>query len=315
MKKSILAAMGGGITVAIIGLWLVQPTAQPITEGASNQKLKVTASFYPLYEFSKNIGGDKADVSTFIPSGIEPHDWDPSSGDILKLRETDIFVYNGAGFEPFVDQLIDSGEYGNVVFVESTTGLTLMRSEHNDEKEYGNESKYDPHVWLDPILAKHQVMMIKDAMVQADQKNGQYYEANANAYNAKLDELDAKIREGLSSCKKKTFMPFHNSFAYFSERYGLEVFPLSGIAPESEATAAEIKEFVDFVRENEITVIFAEELIEPRLAEVLASEAGVQVMILSPLEGLTEEDISAGKNYVSKMEENLQNLRGALGCQ
>ncbi|MGI0004738.1 MAG: metal ABC transporter solute-binding protein, Zn/Mn family, partial [Candidatus Nitrosotenuis sp.] len=120
---------------------------------------------------------------------------------------------------------------------------------------------------------------------------------------------------GLSSCKKDTFMPFHDAFTYFVERYDLKVFSLSGIAPESEVTAAEIKEFIDFVKENDITVVFAEELIDPRLAEVLADEAGVQVMILSPLEGLTQEDTAAGKTYISKMEDNLENLKMALDCQ
>ena len=307
MKKSILAAIGGGIVLAIIaGLWFTKIVARESDiEQETVSKLKMIASFYPLYEFSKNVGGEKAEVSSFVPVGIEPHDWDPSSGDILRLKETGIFVYNGAGFEPFVDQLIDSGEYSNVIFVDSAIGIDLIQ----------HDSEYDPHVWLDPILAKHQVTTIKDAMIQADPQNSQYYETNANSYSVKLDELDAKIRFGLSNCKKDTFMPFHDAFTYFSERYGLKVFSLSGIAPESEATGAEIKEFIDFVKENGITVIFAEELIDPRLAEVLADEAGVQVMILSPLEGLTQQDTVAGKNYISKMEENLENLRVALDCQ
>ncbi|MGI0004085.1 MAG: metal ABC transporter substrate-binding protein, partial [Candidatus Nitrosotenuis sp.] len=200
MKKSILAAVGGGIMVAgITGLWLTQSigTSPTLVDSKSDMeqdeavsKIKVIASFYPLYEFSKNIGGDKAEISSFIPVGIEPHDWDPSSGDILKLKEANVFVYNGAGFEPFVDQLIDSGEYGNVIFVDSSAGINLIKQsdEHN--------SGYNPHVWLDPILVKHQVTTIKDAMIQTDPKNAQYYETNANAYSAKLDELDAKIKSG-----------------------------------------------------------------------------------------------------------------------
>jgi zinc transport system substrate-binding protein len=158
-------------------------------------------------------------------------------------------------------------------------------------------------------------MMIKNAMIEADPQNTQYYETNANAYNEKLDSLDSKIRKELSNCKKDTFMPFHDAFSYFANRYGLKVFPLSGVAPESEATAAELKEFVDFVKEHQIKVIFSEDLVDPRLAEVLADEADAQVIILSPLEGLTNEDLAAGKTYLSKMEENLENLKVALECQ
>jgi zinc transport system substrate-binding protein len=324
MKKSVLAAIGVGIAISVIaGVQFAQPIDTPKTiadesetiQDEASSKLKVIASFYPLYEFSKNVGGEKAEVTSFVPVGIEPHDWDPSSGDVMRLDKADIFVYNGAGFEPFVDQLIDSGEYSNVVFVDSTTGVDLIKSEHDEHGEEEHDSEYDPHVWLDPILAKHQVAMIKDAMVQTDPQNAQYYETNANTYSTKLDDLDAKIRSGLSSCKKDTFMPFHDAFTYFADRYDLKIFALSGIAPESETTAAEIKEFVDFVKENDITIIFAEDLIEPRLAEVLADEAGAQVMILSPLEGLTQKDTAGGKNYISKTEENLENLRMALDCQ
>jgi len=334
MKKSVMAAIGSGIIVTIIvSLWLVQiqPATIPTQTSDQNQpiieqtevavsKIKVIASFYPLYEFTKNVGGEKAEVSSFIPIGIEPHDWEPSSGDILKLKGSDVFVYNGAGFEPFVEQLIDSGEYNDVVFVESAKGIDLILPKHDEEKhdtetEDEHDSEYDPHVWLDPTLVKHQVTTIKNAMIAADPQNAQYYETNANTYNEKLDSLDSKIREELSNCKKDTFMPFHDAFSYFANRYGLKIFALSGVAPESETTAAELKEFIDFVKEHQIKIIFSEELIDPRLAEVLADEAGAQVMILSPLEGLTNEDLAAGKTYISKMEENLENLKVALECQ
>lgn len=331
MKKSVLAAIGMGITVVVAGMVFAQTRSatmpdqtpeqnQPIEQNVSASKIKVIASFYPLYEFAKNVGGEKAEVSSFIPIGVEPHDWEPSSGDILKLKGSDIFVYNGAGFEPFVEQLIDSGEYDDVVFVESAKGIDLILSKHDEEEhdaeiEDEHDSEYDPHVWLDPVLVKHQVTMIKNALIAADPQNAQYYEANANTYNEKLDNLDSKIREELSNCKKDTFVPFHDAFSYFANRYELKIFALSGVAPESEATAAELKEFIDFVKEHQIKIIFSEELIDPRLAEVLADEAGAQVMIFSPLEGLTNEDLAAGKTYISKMEENLENLKVALECQ
>ncbi len=341
MKKPTMIAISSGIAATIIlGLWFAQTQSittpnqtsdqnQSIVEQIEvTQKVKIIASFYPLYEFARNVGGEKADVSSLIPIGIEPHDWDPSSGDILKLKGSDIFIYNGAGFEPFVEQLIDSGEYGGVVFVESAKGIDLIKpehddeevhdeteEEHNDEEGHEHDFEYDPHVWLDPILVKHQVTMIKNAMIQTDPQNAQYYEINANAYNEELDGLDSKIRKELSNCQQDTFVPFHNAFSYFANRYGLKVFPLSGIAPESEATAAELKKVVDFVKEHQINVIFSEELVDPRLAQVLADEAGAQVMIFSPLEGLTKEDLATGKTYISKMEENLENLKVALECQ
>jgi zinc transport system substrate-binding protein len=140
VKRSNLAIIGGIAAIAV-GLALVQITPfdtsdrpnitdQTVGQEPAIPKLKVIASFYPLYEFSKNVGGDKAEVSSLIPIGVEPHDWEPSTGDILDLKEANLFVYNGGGFEPFVDQLINSGEYDGVMFVESTKGLELIKSQH-----------------------------------------------------------------------------------------------------------------------------------------------------------------------------------------
>lgn len=279
------------------------------------EKLRVVASFYPLYEFSKNIIGDKAEISTFIPNGIEPHDWEPSANDILSLKESDVFVYNGAGMEPFVDKLIDSGEYSNVKFVETTKGIDLIQINDEHQKESDDHTAYNPHVWLDPILAKHQVMMIKDAIIEADPDNKKYYEDSANAYSGKLDELNLKIQTELSNCKKDTFMPFHDAYSYFANRYGLQVFPLSGVSPESEVTATDLREFIDFILLNEIKIIYSEEMVDPKLANTLAEEANAQVLIFSPLEGLTDKEMMDGITYLDKMNENVQNLKIGLECQ
>ena len=284
-----------------------------LPEGKST-KLRVIASFFPLYEFSKNVAGDKAEVYSFIPIGVEPHDWEPSANNVLKLKESNVFIYNGAGLESFVDKLINSGEYNNVNFVETTNGIELIQSNDVHQKEQSH-IVYNPHVWLDPILAKHQVMMIKDAMIQADPKNKKYYEDNANVYNNKLDQLNAKIQTELSHCKKDTFMPFHNAYSYFANRYGLKTMQLSGISPESEVTATDLKKFIDFIKKNEIKTIYTEELVDPKLATTLAEEAGTQVLIFSPLEGLTNQETIDGVTYLNKMNENVQNLKIGLECQ
>jgi zinc transport system substrate-binding protein len=320
VKKLTAAICGGAAIAAIITVLLLAQTANqpsvPIQQTTNTPpivftKIKVVASFYPLYEFSKNVGGDRVDVSSFIPIGVEPHDWEPSTGDMLSLKGASIFVYNGK-LETFVDKLTGSGEYDNVNFVETTNGINLTKSTTDEEGDH--HFTYDPHVWLDPILVKHQVTAIKDALIKADPAGATYYEENANKYNAKLDALDAKIRNDISNCKKDTFVSFHNAFSYFASRYNLKSVPLTGISPESEATPAELKDFVDYVRANDIKVIFAEELVNPRLAQVLADETGTQVMILSPIEGLPDEEIKVGKTYIDKMEDNLDALKIALEC-
>ena len=315
MKKPLVIGIAIVAIIAAVMIIVSEPKQGTLLQEEKTTKLQVVASFYPLYEFSKNVAGDKAKVSAFIPIGVEPHDWEPSANDILKLKDASIFVYNGAGMESFVDKLINSGEYNNVKFIETTKGMNLIQTNDEHQKESGNHTVYNPHVWLDPILAKHQVMMIKDVMIDADPDNKKYYEDNANAYSKKLDNLNSKIQMELSQCKKDTFMPFHDAYSYFANRYGLKTFPLSGVSPESEATAVDLKEFVDFIQKNEIKTIYSEELVDPKLATTLAEEAGAQVLIFSPLEGLTNQETLDGITYLDKMNENVQNLKRGLECQ
>ena len=168
---------------------------------------------------------------------------------------------------------------------------------------------------MDPILVKQQVNNIRDALIEADPQNTEQYKQNALAYNEKLDELDMKIKSSLTSCNKDTFVPFHNAFTYLAERYDLKVVSISGITPDSEATAAEIAEFVDFVKDNDIKVIFSEELVDPRLAQVIADEAGAEVLLFSPLEALAPEELEKNISYIDKMEQNMDSLKVALECQ
>ena len=301
MKRLVIASLVAAAVVIGLGvMYARQETSQ--TDSAQNpSKIKVFASFYPLYEFSKNIGGNKADVYVFTPIGVEPHDWEPSTGNLVALKKSNIFVYNGFDMEPFVTKLANSDEYQNVLFVEASHGIAKSNAT-------------DPHVWLDPVLAKSQVAQITSAMQKVDPQNAQYYTNNAKEYSAKLDELDSTIKTGLSNCKKDTIVTFHSAFSYFGKRYGIKIHSLSGIIPENEVTANNLKNLIDYIRKNNIRVIFAEDLVDPKLAQVLADEAGAQVLILSPLEGITTQEQASGISYMDKMEENLKNLRGALEC-
>ena len=427
-KKSSGIVIGGGIAVVVIAVALLlfsemlnepEPMKSLVDDADKNDvalqdddKTRVLASFYPYYEFTRNVAGDSAIVEQYLPSGIEAHDWEPRAQEIQSLKNTDIFVYNGLGMEPYVENMIDSGEFDNVLFVRASEGIKMMKFDeggHDDthagefaheieeiieefehghiiasqtleaieetlnehegdghdhgnttiesieeilheiedghvssedgieeihhiilESEGGDETKhaeeeedhghdpdfeFDPHIWLDPILVKQQVNNIKDGLIKADPQNKEHYEQNAMQYNKELDALDMRINSSLSSCNKDTFVPFHNAFTYLGDRYGLKIMALSGVAPDSEASAAEIAEFVDFVKDNDIKVIFAEELVDPRLAEVIADEAGAEVLLFSPIEALTLDEVGTNITYIDKMEKNLDALKVALECQ
>ena len=307
------------------------------------EKITVLTSFYPYHEFTKNVAGDFAEVKQFMPAGVEAHDWEPRAQEIQSLLRADVFVYNGLGMESYVDQIMESGEFDNVLFVKASEGVELIEFEddhaghddhddhakeeghddHDDHDDHGkgghdghdHDYEFDPHIWLDPILVKQQVNVIRDGLIEADPQNKEHYEENARIYNNKMDALDMKINSALSSCQKDTIVPYHNAFSYLGERYDIHIMALGGMAPDSEASAAEIAEFVDFVKENDIKVIFSEELVDPRLAEVIAAEANAQVLLFSPLEALTPEEADRNVSYIDKMEDNLDSLKVALECQ
>ena len=301
------------------------------------EKITILTSFYPYHEFTKNVAGDFADVKQFMPNGVEAHDWEPRAQEIQSLKDADVFVYNGLGMESYIENIIESGEFDNVVFLKASEGVELIKFEddhddhakhddhddhddHDEHEEGGHDGhdhdyEFDPHIWLDPILVKQQVNVIRDGLIQVDPDNKENYEENARIYNDKLDALDMKIGSALSSCQKDTIVPYHNAFTYLGERYDIHIMALGGMAPDSEASAAEIAEFVDFVKDNDIKVIFSEELVDPRLAEVIAEEANAQVMLFSPLEALSKEEATTNVSYIDKMEDNLDSLKVALECQ
>ncbi|MEM2923646.1 MAG: zinc ABC transporter substrate-binding protein [Candidatus Nitrosocaldus sp.] len=262
------------------------------------KRLRVMTTFYPLYEFARSVVGDRADVDLFIPSGLEPHDWEPSVRDLERLKGYDLFIYNSSAFEPYVDRL--KGLDYNIRMVEAVGGLVVSQ---------------DPHVWLDPLLAKEQVGIILNAIIDMDEANREYYTKNAEAYMLRLDELHSRFEKELSYCDKRMFITLHAAYNYLASRYGLKQITIAGIEPEHDIPAGKIMEIVDLARRHGIDVVYAEEGVDDRLVRALAEEMNARVLTLSPIEVLDEDDIKQGKTYIAKMEENLENLRLGLGCR
>jgi zinc transport system substrate-binding protein len=278
---------------------------QPAPPSNDTNKLRVIASFFPLYDFLRNVGGDRAEVSVMVPAGIEPHDWEPTPRNIADAESADMIVYNGAGFESWFSGI-------NAKFaVDTSRGIQLMEG---GEGAQGG-SNFDPHIWLDPVLAKKQVEAIRDGFIQTDPVNSDYYSQNAQRYIAELDSLDSFIRSELSNCTLNDFIAFHDSFSYFANRYNLTQHSVHGVSPEGDVLPQRIQEIKDLAATLGINVIYAEELVDPRLANVIAGEIpNGQVLVLSPIEGLEREELEQGLGYIDKMRENVQNLKVGLKC-
>lgn len=272
-------------------------------------KLRVMASFYTMADFAEKIGGDRADITCMVPTGTEPHDWEPSTTDITGLERADVFIYNGAGMEHWAEDVTESLENKELLVVEASQGVKLhAEEEHDHEGHSHSHGGYDPHVWLDPHNAKLEMENIKNAFVQADPDNGAYYEANYDKWSKAAEELDRKYREALADFAGRQIVTAHEAYGYLCSAYGLEQVGIDGLSPDQEPNPKRMADIIDFVRENQIRAVFFEELSGSKTAETVAAETGIRLLALSPLEGLSGEELEAGEDYFSVMEKNLEQL-------
>jgi zinc transport system substrate-binding protein len=288
---------------------------------AGAHKLKVVASLYPLYDFVRNIGKDKVDVELLLPPGVEPHSFEPNPADILHLNHADIFVYTNKYMEPWVEDILRGMDSGKMLILDSSRGVLF--TEERDDGEEGHHSKekrghagMDPHIWLDLGNAIMMVDTIRDGLIQRDPANQDYYQKNAAQYKTVLQGLDMKFRQGLSSCKKRVFINGgHFAFEYLARRYGLTYVSAYGFSPDAEPTPGQLVKISRIVRKQGLKYLFYEELLTPRVAEMLARETGVQLLFLHGAHNISKEEFARGVSFVELMEKNLENLETGLQCR
>lgn len=331
-------------------------TAEASTADSTQKKLEIKTSFYPMYEFTRHVAGDLANVENLVPAGMEPHDWEPTAQDMAKLTEADVLVYNGAGLESWVDQALDSATGSNLKAIEASQGIEIMEGseeghshgeeahsndhdhdhgeeahtdeEHNHDHEDGEQAAeehsheesghvhdhggLDPHVWLSPQLAIQEVRNIEKGLSEVAPEYKEQFKANADAYVTELEALDNEFTEGLKDSKRKDFITQHAAFGYLAKQYGLKQVPIAGLSPDQEPSPAQMADIVQFAKENNVKTIFFETLVSSKVADTIAKEIGAHTDVLNPLEGLTEEELDAGNDYVRVMRSNLEALKTAL---
>ena len=295
--------------MAIIAIAVVIPLASIAVYGtnsnqqitiADNPKLKIISSFNILHEFSQEIGQEKIDASSLVPVGVEPHDWEPTIKDVQELQKADLIVINGIGFEHWVDSLNENNYQGIII----DTSIGILDKVHDEKSDH--DDLMDSHIWLNPVYAKIQVQNIASAFSNSDPENGEFYHANAEKYVEKLDLLDSRIRSELSGCSHD-FVSFHNAFSYFADEYDLNQHTIiASNDSHGEVTARTLENVISTSEKLNIKVIFSEENASTKTSEIIANEIGGRVLILSPLE------IASDGTYISKMTENLENLKEAL---
>lgn len=307
-----------GFSILLLSILFVVAGCGNKQETAKTDKLQVVTTFYPMYDFTKNVVGDNGEVSVLMKAGTEPHDYEPSAKDIAKIADSDVFVYNSEEMETWVGSVLKNIDTKKTVVIDASKEIKLLEGSHEEEDEdhdhdhEGHSHAHDPHVWLDPVLAKEEVNAIKEGLIQADKTNKASYEKNAKTYSDKLDALNEKFEAGLKDAKNRTFVTQHAAFAYLAARYDLKQVAISGISPDQEPSPAKLAELNDFVKENNIKVIYFEETASPKIAKTLAKETGATLAVLSPIEGITKEDQDQGIDYIKVMENNLKALQETI---
>ncbi len=255
-------------------------------------KLTIYTSIYPIYDFTKKIGGEKITVYNMTKAGAEPHDFEITSKDMANLSKADLFIYNGGGMEHWIDSV---KEALNIKYIDSSSNIN-------------NENNLDPHFWLSPKNAKIQMENIKNGLIEIDSENKNYYESNYNLYANRLDELDNKIRNSLSNIKNRNLVLTHPAFGHFCKEYSLTQIAIA----RNEADPKAMAEIITFVKNNNVKAIFYEEFSSSKLVDSIAKETEIKILTLNPIESLSEKNIEAGEDYFSIMEKNLISLLDGL---
>ena len=301
---------------------------------------EVAVSVYPVYEVVNSIGEDVVEIELIVPSGAELHSYEPSIREIASLENVDIFFYIGLGLEPWVDRAVDNLQERGVKTVRMTEGLELREygeehdcdhhhedcqeehhghHEHNDHNngeqvhDHGHDhGKYDPHVWLDPLLMKSMGEIVAEELIELYPEKEEKLRENFNDFSHRLNRLDKNYSEGLVDIDSEMIIVSHAAFGYLARRYGFQQKAVTGVSPHAEPSPAAIAELAELVEEYSLKYIYQEKLAAPRSVEVLAEETDLEVLILDPLAGLTPEEQEEGEDYFSIMKNNLEMLQRGL---
>lgn len=290
----------GGLVIIIL-LTLVWNTGIETSQGV---KPTVVVSFFPLYDWTKNIVGDRMIVRNLTPPGMDPHDLDPTPQDLSVIVSSSVFIYSGTGMEAWVEKVLPTMDKSHTVIVDATLGVDIM---------YGASGFPDPHFWLDPLAAITAVENIELGLVQADPANSVYYREHAQNYIDRLETLHRAFIGNLSSVRIRTFITFHEAFGYWAKTYNITEVGIYGFEPEGEPSAAHMQDLVNLAKRYRITTVLASNLDDPHWCQVLADQIGGHVLVLDPLEGPTvEQDRDGNYGYIGRSYYNIGILKEAL---
>ncbi|WP_312813390.1 metal ABC transporter substrate-binding protein [Sedimentibacter sp.] len=324
MKKLLTVILVMLLVIALFGCTQNQKASDLNDNDNDNEKIKIVTTLFPQYDFARQIAGDKADIALLLPPGAESHSFEPTPGDIITIGNADMFIYTGEYMEPWADRIIQSIENEKLNILDVSNGITLVKEEHDHEhedtdhehenEEHGHSHEYDPHIWTSPVIAKKMVDNIAASLCYVDPENASYYKENAENYKKQLDELDAEFSEIVKNGKhNKIYFGGRFALYYFTEEYGLEYMSAyDNCSSETEPSAHDIAKIIDEMKENKTSVIYHEELTDPKISRSICEDTGAEMLLFHSCHNVSKDDFNKGVTYLDLMKQNAENLRKGL---
>ena len=310
MKKFVSVVLGVGVLLGASGCSAGPSTGAPIS---------IVAASYPFEFVVERVVGDKAEVSTLVPPGVEAHDYELTPKQIAALNSADLVIYQ-SGMTAAIDDAVQASANESVLNTGDEVDLLPYAHEESHDDESHDEDDhdhdhgaYDPHIWLDPNNMVLVAEAVKQRMVEIDPTNASVYAENTESLVADLRELDADFTTGLKDCERTVFITSHAAFGYLANAYDLRQIAIAGITPESSPSPTRLADIQILAKDYGITTILTETLASPAFSETLARDLGIGTDVLDPLEGLSQD--SRGDDYLEIMRSNLATLRLANGCE
>ncbi|OIK02648.1 zinc ABC transporter substrate-binding protein [Streptomyces sp. MUSC 14] len=304
--------------VTALGIGTLSACSCDKAEAAGTGRFDVVASFYPMAFLAEQIGGKHVHVTSLTSPGQEPHDLEISPKQIALLQDSDAVLYL-KNLQPSVDDAVAQSPVRTKVDAAALTTLEKHGNEvgghaaSHDSAKNEELAGLDPHIWLDPVRYAQVAQGVGKAFEKADPKHAADYEKNTATLVKKLNGLDRQFKDGLAGTKTKVFITTHAAFGYLAERYGLTEEAITGLDPDSEPSAARVKDLENMAKADGVSTVFYETLVSDKTARTIAGDAGLRTDVLDPIEGITAK--SRGKDYFSVQEANLKALQQALGAK
>jgi zinc transport system substrate-binding protein len=317
MKKACLPIL----TIAILTVLLCPACGKNENMAVGEKKLRVVTTLFPLYDFARQVGRERIEVNLLLPPGIEAHAFEPRPADIRRIQDADIFLFTNKFMEPWVDGLLKGVDARSLIIVDTSQSITLLQRTDGQEGEeharHDDSGNADPHIWLDFSNAMRMVDTIASQFIAKDPHGKDFYMKNAAEYKKRLEELDEKYKNTLSHCKNRVIVHAgHFAFGYLTNRYGINyISAYKGFSPDAEPTPRRLVEITKNVRRYGVKYIYYEELVTPKVANIISKETGCGLLMLHGAHNVTREEMQGGVTFTSLMEKNLENLKMGLECR